>query len=84
MFKKKFRENYNLVDFAKKTKNKNLPRTKVSINKEYEILNLYKQKKKSKSETIKKLCLLREITEIEARNILENIKNNNITPMKFK
>jgi len=83
-FKKTIRNNYNLSDFAKSSKNQTLPRSRASLNEEYGILNQYKQKIMSKGEALIKLSLLKGLTETEAKDILENIKNNNITPMKFK
>jgi len=82
-FKKTIRNNYNLVDFAKKSKKNTLPRSRASINKEYQILNKYKQKLISKEEAFKQLITLKELTGIDAKNILKNIDNNNVTPMKL-
>ena len=46
-------------------------------------LNKYKQKLISKEEAFKQLITLKELTGIDAKNILKNIDNNNVTPMKL-
>ena len=82
-FKKTIRNNYNLADFAKKSKNQTLPRTRASINKEYDILLQYKQNKVTRANSIKKLMDLKDIDLEQATLILDNVQNN-IIPMKLK
>jgi len=82
-FLKSIKSSYNLADFAKKNKGKALPRSRDSFNKEYEILNQYKQNKISKNIAIEKLINLKKIDSKQAIKILDNLETN-VTPMKLK
>ena len=75
---------FNLLDLAQKPRGKSLPRTRASFNEEYQILNDYKNKIISKNKAIKKLIALKNIDNKQAQEILDNISNHNITPMKLK
>ena len=75
---------YNLLDLAQKSRGKSLPRTRASFNDEYNILNDYKNNIISKNKAIKKLIALKNIDNKQAQEILDNISNHNITPMKLK
>lgn len=75
---------YNLLDLAQKPKGKSLPRTRASFNEEYNILNNYKNKTISKDKAIEELIELKSIDKKQAQEILNNISNHNITPMKLK
>ena len=78
------KESYNLLDLAQKSRGKSLPRTRASFNDEYNILNDYKNKIISKNKAVKKLIALKNIDKKQAQEILDNISNHNITPMKLK
>ena len=75
---------YNLLDLAQKTRGKSLPRTRASFNDEYNILNDYKNKIISKNKAIEKLIILKNVNKKQAQEILNNISDDNITPMKLK
>ena len=75
---------YNLLDFAQKSKGENLPRSRKSFKKEYDLLKLYKDGLISKSEAITYLTNLKNIDHIQAEKILENIESDKIIPMKIK
>ena len=75
---------YNLLDLAQKSRGKSLPRTRASFNDEYNVLNNYKNKIISKNKAIKKLIAIKNIDNKQAQEILDNISNHNITPMKLK
>ena len=81
---KSIKGSYNLLDFAQKSKGESLPRTRKSFKEEYEILNKYKDGLMLKNEAIIYLINLKDIDEAEAVKILENIKNDQIIPMKIK
>jgi hypothetical protein len=81
---KSIRGSYNLLDFAQKSKGKPLPRSRKSIKKEYEILNAYKDGLLLKNEAINNLTNLKDIDQIQAEKKLENIRNNQVIPMKIK
>ena len=75
---------YNLLDLAQKPRGKSLPRTRASLNDEYNILNDYKNKIISKNKAIEKLIILKNVNKKQAQEILNNISDDNITPMKLK
>ena len=75
---------YNLLDLAQKPRGKSLPRTRASFNDEYNILNDYKNKIISKNKAIEKLIILKNVNKKQAQEILNNISDDNITPMKLK
>ena len=81
---KSLKGSYNLLDLAQKKRGKPLPRTRASYNEEYKILNDYKKEMISKKTAIEKLIAIKNIDHKEAKKILENITNHNITPMKLK
>ena len=81
---KSLKGSYNLLDFAKKSKGKPLPRSRKSFKKEYEILKQYKDGLLLKDEAINYLIYLKYIDQIQAEKKLENIKNNQVIPMKIK
>lgn len=81
---KSLKGSYNLLDFAQKSKGKPLPRSRKSIKKEYEILNAYKDGLLLKNEAINNLTNLKDIDQIQAEKKLENIRNNQVIPMKIK
>ena len=75
---------YNLLDLAQKPRGKSLPRTRASFNDEYNILNDYKNKIISKNKAIEKLIILKNVNKKQIQEILNNISDDNITPMKLK
>ena len=81
---KSLKGSYNLLDFAQKSKGKNLPRSRKSFKKEYDILKLYKDGLILKSEAIIYLTNLKNIDHIHAEKILENIESDKIIPMKIR
>jgi hypothetical protein len=81
---KSIKGSYNLLDFAQKSKGETLPRTRKSFKEEYKILNKYKDGLLLKNEAIIYLINLKDINEAEAEKILDNIKNDQIIPMKIK
>jgi len=81
---KSIKGSYNLVDFAKKSKGKSLPRTRASLKEEYEILKQYKEDLLTISDAIVRLTALEGIDKNQAKEIIKNIDGDNVFPMKLK
>ena len=81
---KSIKGSYNLLDFAQKSKDKPLPRSRKSFKEEYDILKLYKDSLLLKSEAIIHLTNLKNIDQRQAEKILENTESDKIIPMKIK
>ena len=81
---KNIRETYNLLDFAQKPRGKSLPKSRLAFKKEYEIFSKYKQGEFQKIEAINKITSLNNLNEKQARDIIDNIKEKNIIPMRLK
>ena len=81
---KSIKGSYNLTDFAQKSKGKNLPRSRKSFKKEYEVLKQYKDGLLLKNEAITHLTNLKNIDQRQAEKILENIESDKIIPIKIK
>ena len=81
---KSIKGSYNLVDFAKKSKGKSLPRTRASLKEEYEILKQYKEDLLTISDAIVRLTALEGVDENQAKKIIKYIDGDNIFPMKLK
>ena len=83
-FFKSLINSYNLADLAQKKRGKDTRQTRLSLKKEYLILQKYKQNILSKDEAVKLLCEVKNIDENKALETLSNIKINNVIPMRIK
>ena len=81
---KSIKGSYNLINFAQKSKGKNLPRSRKSFKKEYEVLKQYKDGLLLKNEAVNHLIDLRKNDQRQAEKILENFESDKVVPMKIK
>ena len=81
---KSIKGSYNLTDFAQKSKGKNLPRSRKSFKKEYEVLKQYKDGLLLKNEAINYLINLKKINQRQAEKTLDNFESDKVIPMKIK
>jgi len=81
---KSIKGSYNLTDFAQKSKGKNLPRSRKSFKKEYEVLKQYKDGLLLKNEAVNHLIDLKKIDQRQAEKILDNFESDKVVPMKIK
>ena len=81
---KSIKGSYNLLDFAQKSKDKPLPRSRKSFKEEYEILNAFKDGVLSRNSLREQLVILKNINKNQAEDIINNIDAKNILPMRLK
>ena len=81
---KSIKGSYNLTDFAQKSKDKTLPRSRKSFKKEYEVLKKYKDGLLLRDEAINYLINLKKINQRQAEKILDNFESDKVIPMKIK
>ena len=77
------RGSYNLLDLAQKPRGKSLPKSRLAFEKEYEIMNKYKQGKITRNYAINEITSLNNLNKKQATDIIDNIKEQNVIPMRL-